>query len=248
MNARDYDNRIDWEKRLAGERPFYEKLFQDHNIMTVLDCACGPGRHAIMLAKSGVSVTGIDMDPGMIEQAEKNASETVRGVTFQVAGFNDLASVFRKERFDMVMCVGNSLSQLPGLQQVEHALWNMSAVCRNGGMLVIHILNYCSLLKQELVVKPLRVEKAKDGYVYYQKIFLPRKDAVDVLMCTVKGVDGRGESDVHRGKLLPIMPADLERIVKKVGLSVMSICGDYKRHPFEREHSRDLILTARRGG
>ena len=41
----------------------------------VLDLGCGPGLFSILLAKSGVKVTGIDYSAAMIKKAEDNASE-----------------------------------------------------------------------------------------------------------------------------------------------------------------------------
>ena len=41
-----YEAMIDWPKRLAGEGPFYRRLFGRHGVRSVIDVACGTGRHA----------------------------------------------------------------------------------------------------------------------------------------------------------------------------------------------------------
>lgn len=70
----------------------------------VLDVGCGIGRWSTLLAARGASVTGIDLSPTMIAQAERRALEE------DVAGrcrflVQDLAQLQAGERFDLVLGV-----------------------------------------------------------------------------------------------------------------------------------------------
>ena len=59
----------------------------------LLDVGCGPGRLAILLARRDLHVTGVDLDPAMIERATANAAripEAGRRPSFTAA---DVASV-----------------------------------------------------------------------------------------------------------------------------------------------------------
>ena len=55
----------------------------------ILEVGCGPGHLSIQLARRGFEVTGVDLDPAMIEQASTNAADLaghdVIRATFQVA-------------------------------------------------------------------------------------------------------------------------------------------------------------------
>jgi SAM-dependent methyltransferase len=60
-------------------RGFYEGLARDVAAATppgarLLDVGCGPGRLTILLARSDLHVTGVDLDPAMIERATANAA------------------------------------------------------------------------------------------------------------------------------------------------------------------------------
>ncbi|MCX6340459.1 MAG: class I SAM-dependent methyltransferase [Candidatus Aureabacteria bacterium] len=244
MNASDYDRQVNWEKRLAAEWPFYRELFREHRVSSILDCACGTGRHAILFAKNGLSVTGIDIDSERIKLAHENAVGAGVDVRFETAAFSELNRLFSLPKFDAVICVGNSLSQLPGLPAVEEAIRSMAAVCRPGGMLVLHVLNYRSLLKKEMVAQPLRVVGGEGHRELFQKIFLPRTHQVEIVTVHVReGING-WSSEVARGMLLPIDAACLEKLVIRAGFSRVVMRGDYSGAPFDGEASWDLILTA----
>jgi len=74
--AADYDRFADWPARLAFELPFLERLFQAHGVQSVLDAACGTGRHALALAQRGYQAAGADTSAPMIERARAGPGAT----------------------------------------------------------------------------------------------------------------------------------------------------------------------------
>lgn len=67
---------------------------------TVLDAGCGTGRVARELARRGVDVVGVDVDPSMIATARRLSPE----LTWMVA---DLTELELRRRFDLVVMAGN---------------------------------------------------------------------------------------------------------------------------------------------
>src|SRR5438128_3806976 len=67
---------------------------------SVLDAGCGTGRVAIELARRGVPVVGVDLDPGMLDTARRKAPQ----LPWICA---DLATLDLAERFDLVVMAGN---------------------------------------------------------------------------------------------------------------------------------------------
>ena len=45
----------------------------DHDVTSVLDFCCGPGRCSTVLAKKGFSVTGVDLSPYLLDKAKERA-------------------------------------------------------------------------------------------------------------------------------------------------------------------------------
>lgn len=239
MDVANYDRVVNWDNRLKNEWPFYRDLF-GNGVGSILDCACGTGRHALFFAGKGFSVTGTDIDPAMIERSKENAAREKAGVEFRAVAFSGLTAVFPSPAFDAVICVGNSLSQVAGMGDVNDAVRNMGAVCRAGGLIVLHILNYRSLLKKAMVPRPLRV--VGDDFIC-QKIFLPREGAVDMVFVTIRREGEAWRSEVSRGRLLPIMPGALIEAVRDAGFSVRAVNGDYAGAAFDEESSWDMIVT-----
>ena len=96
----DYDRRFD---RLAaaghdvhGEANLVESLAPG----SVLDAGCGTGRVAIELARRGIDVAAVDLDPDMIAAARRKAPDLPWTL-------GDLATVDLGRRFDAAVMAGN---------------------------------------------------------------------------------------------------------------------------------------------
>src|SRR3954467_6255873 len=79
-----------------GEAGFVSRL----SPASVLDAGCGTGRVAIELARRGLDVVGVDLDPSMLEVARAKAPDLT-----WVQG--DLAEVDLGRTFDVVVLAGN---------------------------------------------------------------------------------------------------------------------------------------------
>lgn len=126
--AAGYD--ANWDRLAAtgadihGEASFVEGL----DPVAVLDAGCGTGRVAIELARRGVDVVGVDLDPGMLEVARRKAPE-LRWVQ------GDLATVELGRQFDVVVAAGNVLIFLtPGTEAAVVA--NLARHLAPAGLLV----------------------------------------------------------------------------------------------------------------
>ena len=126
--SRTYDDR--WEELAAqgrnvhGEADFVEAL----QPRSVLDAGCGTGRVAVELARRGVDVVGVDLDPSMLEVARAKAP----ALPWVEA---DLAAVELGRTFDVVVMAGNVMIFLePGAEGPVVA--NLARHLRPGGALV----------------------------------------------------------------------------------------------------------------
>jgi SAM-dependent methyltransferase len=68
----------------------------------VLDVGCGPGRHALELARRGVEVVGVDASPEFVELAREAAAAEGLTASFEVLDVRDLSLV---DAFDAAICL-----------------------------------------------------------------------------------------------------------------------------------------------
>jgi len=126
--SRTYDER--WDQLAAegrnvhGEADFVEQLHPG----SVLDAGCGTGRVAVELARRGLDVVGVDLDPSMLAVARAKAPDLEWVV-------GDLATVDLGRTFDVAVMAGNVMIFLqPGTEGPVVA--NLARHVRPGGALV----------------------------------------------------------------------------------------------------------------
>jgi SAM-dependent methyltransferase len=95
---------------------------------SVLDAGCGTGRVAIELARRGIGVVGVDIDPGQLGKAQAEAPHLAWHL-------GDLATLDLRRKFDVIVMAGNVMIFLaPGTE--GPVLTNMARHLAPAGRLV----------------------------------------------------------------------------------------------------------------
>jgi ubiquinone/menaquinone biosynthesis C-methylase UbiE len=99
--------------------------------MTVLDVACGTGNLAIPAARTGATVTGVDIAPNSVEQARQNAKAEGLNAKFDEGDAEALP--YADASFDAVVTMfGAMFAPRPELVASE-----LKRVCRPGGVIAM---------------------------------------------------------------------------------------------------------------
>ncbi len=126
--AGDYDRFSRYME--GGAREFYERL----NIAAgcqLLDVACGSGQLALMAAKDGVEVTGVDIAGNLVERAQARAQAEGLPARFHEADAEALP--FADASFDVVVSlIGAMFAPRPPLAARE-----LLRVCEPGGTIAM---------------------------------------------------------------------------------------------------------------
>lgn len=129
-----YDERFA-ERERAGEDMHGEAgLVELLGVRSVLDAGCGTGRVAIELARRGLDVVGVDVDPEMLSAARRKAPQLDWRLG-DLSGLEVNGDDGRRRLFDAVVMAGNVMIFLePGTEGrvVEVAARHL----RPGGLLV----------------------------------------------------------------------------------------------------------------
>jgi len=91
LHARHYDL-IYADKPYEREAQFVAELLGRRS-GTLLDLACGTGRHALAFARIGFEVTGVDYGDELLERARRNAAEAGERIEFELGDMRTFDSI-----------------------------------------------------------------------------------------------------------------------------------------------------------
>jgi SAM-dependent methyltransferase len=97
------------EQQTRQEADFLEKVLRVPAGASILDLACGGGRHCLELSARGYRLTGVDISPAFLAVARAAAAERGLAVTWEQRAIHDLPW---EAAFDGAICMGNSLGGL----------------------------------------------------------------------------------------------------------------------------------------
>lgn len=103
----------------------------------VLDVPCGYGRHAVMLARRGYRVTGVDISPKLLKQARESARVHRVDIDLQRG---DMRRLRFRNQFDLVLNLFTSFGYF-GDRDDQRVLDGIYRALRPGGWLVLHVIN-----------------------------------------------------------------------------------------------------------
>ena len=104
---------------------------------SVLDLACGPGRHAAALAKRGFRVTGVDLSPSLLRRARDRAR--AEGVDVEWVR-EDMRRFVRPDAFDLAINIFTAFGYFDDRQDDLQVLRNIHQSLRKGGAFVIEVM------------------------------------------------------------------------------------------------------------
>lgn len=240
----DFDLMVSWDKRLKNEAPFFQKLFEENRVKKILDLACGSGHHSIFFAKAGYQVTGVDLSEKMLQIARKN-SKGVSDVRFVKTGFLKVYPKL-KERFDAVMCLGNSLPHLLSKRDLKKTLQNIYNLLNPGGILILQNRNYDKILKKMIRFMPPNITDQEGERIVFLRLLDFFKDRVVFNLVTFRQKEGKWSFQTKSTYLRPILRKEIENLLKGVGFKERKFYGDYNFSPFEKFTSEDIIVFARK--
>ncbi|TDC19211.1 class I SAM-dependent methyltransferase, partial [Kribbella albertanoniae] len=164
----------------------------------VLDLGCGTGRHLVALRDEfGAEAVGVDLQGQMVDYGRRRHGVDLR--------CGDLRSVRLGRRFDLVTCLGNSLSYLRTDEDLRAAAETLRVHVADQGLVVISTLTTPRI---ESVKQTVRVET---DFVAANVEVMSAWDAVRRLQVTHRTWrhdDGTTDVDVLRRRVISVDELD----------------------------------------
>lgn len=227
------------------DTPYYHILYKDRNYeeavvfmkkltqflelekdQTILDLACGKGRHAISLNKLEYDVTGVDLSPASIVYAKNYENKTLH---FDV---HDMCKPYHK-KFDAVFNLFTSFGYFENEQDNLRTLMAIKANLNPKGKAIIDFMNVNYVINN-LVEKET---KTVNGIIFHIHRYV--KEGYIIKDITFQD---NNKSYTFSEKVKALTKEDFQAYFKKAGIELLFTFGDYNLGSFNPEESPRLIL------
>lgn len=227
------------------DTPFYHILYKDrdaheaHIFMdnltnylnipvggTILDLACGKGRHSRYLNKIGYDVTGVDLSENSIRYAKQFENHRLH---FEV---HDMCKPYRK-RFDAVF---NLFTSFGYFDKDEDNLNTIKAIRDN---LNEHGFGVIDFMNSQLVIENLVAEdnKTVEGIEFSQKRYFKDQYIIKNISFEFENIPYFFSERVRAFTL-----EEFNTLFKLADVHLLDVFGDYKLRKFDAKTSERLIM------
>lgn len=215
---------------------FVQHSFPDPGNTALLDVGCGTGDLSLELSKSFRHVTGIDLDPQMLDIARASAPANV---DFQTLDMLQMGKTLGSKKLQCVLCFGNTLVHLDNPEQIFTFLKEAASLLAENGKLLLQIINYDRILDQDIKALPT----IKSGECTFVRNYQYDSGRHIVNFETILNINGMKEPIHNTIPLYPLRQKELLSMLELAGFSSISFFGSFKRAALE-EGSIPLIVEA----
>lgn len=227
------------------DTPFYHILYKDRDYSeaqlfmdnltnylnipeggTILDLACGKGRHSVYLNSLGYDVTGVDLSENSIAHAKQYENDSLH---FQV---HDMCKPFGK-RFDAVFNLFTSFGYFEEENDNLKTIEAIRADLNPFGFGVIDFMN------SDYVINNLVPEETKtvDGIDFHLK-----RSHQDGYIVKNIAFSHEGETYNYEERVRAFTLEDFEKLFEQANVYLLDVFGDYKLRKFDTNDSERLIM------
>ena len=181
--ARYYDLMYQ-DKDYVGEAQFIQRLIQTYApaTTTILELGCGTGNHAMLLAKEGYQVHGVDLSQEMLGYANERRDRLSPALATKLQfSQGDLRQVRLDRKFDVVLSLFHVISYQTNNEDLLAAFETAKAHLVPGGILIFDVWYGPAVLSDPPTV---RIKRLEDRSIQVTRIaepvMEPNKNLVDV--------------------------------------------------------------------
>jgi SAM-dependent methyltransferase len=229
--ARYYDL-LYQDKNYAQEAEFIHQLIQGYapKANQLLELGCGTGSHALLLAKQGYRIHGVDFSPEMLQQACDRVSKLppeLSSLLSFTAG--DIRSVRLNQTFDVILSLFHVISYQIANEDLQSAFETVRAHLRPGGIFIFDVWYGPAVLTH---YPSVRIKRLKDDEIKVTRIaeptVFPNENIVDVnyqiLIQEVNSSASEEFHEIHRMRYL--FKTEIELILQQYKMKLL-ICREW---------------------
>jgi 2-polyprenyl-3-methyl-5-hydroxy-6-metoxy-1,4-benzoquinol methylase len=199
---------------------------------SVLDMACGAGRHSIAFAKSGFKVTAVDISQRLISEAKKSANEA--GVILDFL-LSDILEYETDKKFDLAVNLFTSVGYFESDEENYAVIKKAYNLLKPDGYFVLDYFSKDYLMKN-LVPTTIFSE---NGLKITQNRSIEGTRVVKKII-----IENNGYCEIFFESVRLFSHEDILFYIEKAGFRIVKQFGDYFGSNYESKTSPRLIIFA----
>ena len=199
---------------------------------SVLDMACGAGRHAIAFAKKGFNVTAVDLSQRLLAEAKKNAIEAGVNIDYVLSDILDYNS---EQQFNLIVNLFTSIGYFEKDDENFAVVKKAYSLLKKEGYFVLDYFNKDFLLKNLVPTSII----SENGL----KITQNRSILGDRVVKKIT-IEKDGSIDEFYESVRLYSYEEMSRMLIQTGFDIKIEMGDFYGKPFEKGSSPRLIFFA----
>jgi cyclopropane fatty-acyl-phospholipid synthase-like methyltransferase len=212
---------------------FVDRLIEKLNLparSSILDLACGRGRHSIRLYEKGYRVVGIDLSNNSIAYAKQFEKEGLKFLR------DDMRTFDVGVEFNAVFNLFTSFGYFENISDNLIVLKNVHKHLKSDG---IFVMDYFNAIKVEKAIVPYE-EKQIDGVA-----FIIRKKVENGQIVKSISIEQENRKMEFEERVQLIHPAELREMVERQSFEILYTFGDYFLNEYDEENSDRFILIGK---
>ena len=206
---------------------------------TILDLACGTGRHSIPLSRQGYEMVGLDVSVKLLKIAKKRSRQ------LQVVRGDMRFLPFKTQTFAAAISMDTSLGYLPSEFDDAQSLSEAQRILGRHGVLVVDVFNRENLTAKYHGKTPEPKPKK------YPSFFLQQNRTISYdgdWLCDSWAIRDKtgGQTQIFEHTVRLYRLERLQRLLENAGFVINQVIGGYDDERFDSDSKR-LILIAKSG-
>ncbi len=197
---------------------------------SILDLACGRGRHSIHLYDKGYRVVGIDLSNNSIAYAKQFEKEGLKFLR------DDMRTFDLHKQFNAVFNLFTSFGYFENIADNHQVLGNVHKHLQPGGLFV---MDYFNSIKVEQMMLPFE-EKEIDGVTFVIRKKIDKGQIIKSI-----SIDQENRKMEFEERVQLITPTSLEQMLKSHSFEILHTFGDYYLNEYKSDVSDRFILVGR---
>jgi len=256
MSLEEFTSLAKYYDRIVGDRTeeiaFYRRVLGPYG-KRILDVACGTGAIAIPLAHEGIHVTGIDQSQHMLDEANRKLEHVRPNVRNRIRLSKGDMRKFEldEQNFDGAFIAFNTFLFMISRKDQKAVLGCIRNHLRREGALLLDVFQPDYLRPQGVLRLERSYRDPTTGTIILrmtQQTISPQDQVTHVSSLTLAR-EQRKEWQFFFDEydLYLFARGELQQLVESEGFQVIDIYGDYKRHPFNKDSKKMLLLAEKSG-